>query len=117
MESAIAPELSVRRTTKLGLVCGMLSIVTGVALTIFHLGLPADLLALPRFAWPMLVPIALGAFTIGTAIVAVVKDQPFKQAAGLFGLGLLGIATPFVISLLLVALIVAIIIAVVAQMA
>lgn len=117
MESAIAPELSVRRILKLGLISGMLSIATGIALTIFHLSSPADLLILPRFAWPMLLPIVLGAFAIGTAIIAVIKDQPFKQAAGLFGLGLLGMATPFVISLLIVAVIVAIIVAVIVQMA
>lgn len=93
----------------------MLSIATGVLVTVLTMKSLGQLTELPGFAWPMLAPMVLGSVTLVISMLAVVKEQPFKQAAGLFGIGLLGIATPFLLGLVVLALIIAVIVAALAQ--
>lgn len=101
--------------TKLGVISGMLGIVAGVAVTSFQISQGADLLEFPSWSWLMLAPLLLGLLSIAFSITAIVKTNEFKRPAMVFGVGLLAIATPYLIVLFAFTLVIALVAVIISQ--
>lgn len=96
---------------RLGLASGMLGITLGVFLSVLRIQQGGDIFSLGEYSAPMIATSALGGISVLLSIVAVFQGEALKRPAKVFALGLLAIASPYLLAALALALVCAAVIA------
>jgi hypothetical protein len=98
MDEIVYPEVRMSRLLRVGIAAALLGVAAGVLVSVIRIKDGGDILEMPGYSAPMLVPFLLGGLAVVLAIADMLRRDRYRRPAMVFLLGLTSIATPFVIA-------------------